>query len=374
MRHGPSPIGILAAGCVAVALPACDPQEGGAPGPSGAGASAFGEVFERASTIELQESGEDFIAMMHEVSVSPSGDTLAFLDPMMHRLRLHDRDGVTLATRGGPDPGDGPGEFNTPLALEWDASGALWVSEQANPRMTRLRSNLSLDTIVTFPDGQIITGMHRARDGRILLRVRSREIVAFDTDSLTVAPFKDPHPRAFEPYWVQYGGQVADASESWIASAFSMEYPIEVHRSSSGSVARVIEEPPPSWRQARVPAVGEFAIGPGAGTGSNPVEWRRSFTRIAGLHLLGENCLLAVHEVPDLTEHAMLQIDFLADLHHLPSGRLLMQDQELPGRLMGGDRSSLMFLVRAPPEPWTLEAWTLGGAAAAECQARGAQG
>lgn len=325
----------------------------------------FDSIFTLSETIRFDEGENQFIARLHEVVFSPTGDTVAVLDPMMHRVRLHDRSGKLLAWRGGPDRGDGPGEFNVPMSIEWDGLGGLWVSEQLNPRITRLTGGLEVDTLVTFSEGIIVNQIDRITDGRLLFRMPGRpdgfQLVIYDVLAGTLEAFKEPHARAREPYWVQFGGETPSASEAFIVSAFSMEYPIQVFTPDGELVDDSLGSEPGSWRQASLPGRGAFAIGPGGGVRSNPGEWRRSFTRVAHTKVIGASCLLVVHEVPDPDEPTMLIIDHRADLYHIPSRRKLAEDMELPGSLVGATGSSLAFLVDMAPAPWTIELWTLDG-------------
>lgn len=325
-------------------------------------AANFSDLFTQSRIVEFEEPPEHTIGRFWNLRPSVSGDTVAVLDPMNHQVRLHSRTGELLALRGGPRGGNGPGEFNVPLAASWDEHGYLWVSEQINPRVTRLRPDLSLDTVVTFSAEERTKLTAMDRTGRLLLgrvapAVNGRELELRDATGRLVNRFHSPHPRATAPYWVQFGQPVIAASDIHVAVGFSMEYPLKLYSSSGELLSDQFGKPPSSWRQATVPEYGQFAMGSGA----NPLEWRSSFSRIHAMGFVGQDCLIVVHEIPNAGAESRLLPVFRADLYSVSSQMKLLEDVKLPGEFLYARGDEVFFLTAIPPDPWTVEVWSPRG-------------
>lgn len=321
----------------------------------------FNQAFELLETIELEEPDGKLIGRLHDLRVDPTGEWIAVLDPMAHRVRLHSRRGGFLAARGGPGRGDGPGEFNVPWSISWDSEGFLWVGEQLNARITRLSGELDLDSVIAFEEG--IRGQTIGHVGEhLLIQVRGRpdglQLDLLDMGGRHVDSFHEPHPRSTAPYWIQFGGPVTAASDSIVAVGFAMEYPIRLYTRAGELIRDDFGHPPPSWRQASVVEAGAFAIGGSAPGTQNPMEWRNSFTRIHALGFAGDSCLIVVHEIPDLVDGPS-RATFPADVYDWTTGEKLLEDVGLPGGWLNA-RENAFFLVAQPPDPWTVEVWGPG--------------
>lgn len=318
------------------------------------------DVFERTESIVLEEPGLNIIGRLYAVRPSASGDTLLILDPMSHRVRLHGRDGSFIRSRGGPHGGDGPGEFRTPWTVAWDESGHIWVADQFNPRLTLLTPDLQLDTTFAVDPARLVRNIHRI-GSRLLFQVRTEsggpQLDLMEPDGSLARSFHPPHPRAQEPYWIQFSLSVTAVSDSLVAVAFPMEYPLHIYSAAGVLLSDDFGHPPPSWRQAELLEAGAFAIGGSGSPQGSPMAWRRSFTRVHSLGFASDVCLMVVHEIPDREERALLRFDFLADVYDIRTGRKVLEDVEMPGTLIHASTDGMFFLVRSPPDPWEIEVW-----------------
>lgn len=354
------PTGIVASAALA-ALTAC----AGDGGDATTAEPVFEDYFTHTELVELEEPGDSVLGRLTSPSPSLTGDTLLVLDPMTHQVRLHARrSGELLALRGSGRPGDGPGEFRVPFHGEWDHEGRIWITEQSNLRLTILSPDLSVDTVIPL-DASVGRSPSRLRSSQenMLWRSRSRaEDLALEIrggDGERRGAFHPVHPNAHSPYWIQYGGTRFDASDSLVVAVFSMEYPLTLYFYGPGGERRREElgSPPPSWRQATLPERGEFAVG----SGNDPMAWRMSFTRIHDVGIIGRDCILVVHEVPDPTSELGMRPRYLADLYRLSTSTKLLEDTQLPGRFLTSSGDQVLFQTAAPPSPWTISIWKSNG-------------
>ena len=147
------------------------------------------------------------------------------------------------------------------------------------------------------------------------------------------------------PYWTGRMRQIGAIGGDWIFVATNWVYPIFVY-SSEGLLVDSVGQPPPSWQQARRPAVGEFPP-------SRRTEWRdylRDITVISALAVMSDSVLVVTHGRIEPEEGT-----YRTDRYRYPttnadiylSGRLLAVDLPAPGDLVAYSNTSLFFLQRS---------------------------
>ena len=147
------------------------------------------------------------------------------------------------------------------------------------------------------------------------------------------------------PYWTGRMRQIGAIGGDWIFVATNWVYPIFVY-SSEGLLVDSVGQPPPSWQQARRPAVGEFPP-------SRRTEWRdylRDITVISALAVMSDSVLVVTHgriEPDEETNRAALDRHTTTHADIYLSGRLLAVDLPAPGELVAYSNTSLFFLERA---------------------------
>jgi hypothetical protein len=139
------------------------------------------------------------------------------------------------------------------------------------------------------------------------------------------------------PYWASIFRRVAATGGGLTFVALSGVYPIHVH-DLDGMVLDSLTSPPPSWQQARAPAVGEFH--------DRDVAWReylRSFTVIAALAVIQDSVLAVSHGrfLGDVARPYRIK-STAVDLY--AGGRRIAVDLPSPGDLVAYSTTSLFFL------------------------------
>lgn len=131
----------------------------------------------------------------------------------------------------------------------------------------------------------------------------------------------------------------------------NMVYPIRRY-SRRLELIDSVGSPPPSWRQARRPALGEVAIGADGTYRKSPQEWLRSFTVIDRLVVVGGDWLVVTHR-DEINEYRRDDI-IRADLYRIGSslGKTWV-DVGLPGPVLHGGECA-WTLVDGPPSPWAI--------------------
>ncbi len=147
------------------------------------------------------------------------------------------------------------------------------------------------------------------------------------------------------PYWNGTRRQVGAMGGDWIFVATNFVYPIFIYR-SDGLLVDSVGQPPPSWRQARRPALGEFPP-------SRRTEWHdylRGITVISALAVMSDSVLVVTHGriEPDEGTYSTDRYRYTtthADIYL--SGRVLAVDLPAPGDLVAYSNTSLFFLQRS---------------------------
>jgi len=144
------------------------------------------------------------------------------------------------------------------------------------------------------------------------------------------------------PYWTSIFRRVAATGGGRTFVALNLVYPIYVH-DLAGVLLDSLASPPPSWRQARAPAAGEFL--------DRDLDWReylRSFTVIAALAVIQDSVLVVSHGryLGDVTTPYRIKssaVDIYA------GGRKIAGDLPSPGELVAYTITSLFFLRERAP-------------------------
>ena len=151
------------------------------------------------------------------------------------------------------------------------------------------------------------------------------------------------------PYWTGRMRQVGAMGGERIFVATNWVYPIFIY-SSDGLLVESVGQPPPSWRQARRPALGEFPP-------SRRTEWHdylRAITVISALAVMSDSVLVVTHgriEPDEETNRAALDRHTTTHADVYLSGRLLAVDLPARGELAAYSNTSLFFLERAEGSP-----------------------
>lgn len=151
------------------------------------------------------------------------------------------------------------------------------------------------------------------------------------------------------PYWTGPMRQLGAIGGNRIFVATNLVYPIYIH-TSDGILVDSVGQPPPSWRQARRPEIGEFPP-------SRRAEWHdylRGITVISGLAVVSNSVLVVTHGriEPRRTEpdgRGYRTTTTHADIYR--SGLLIAVDLPAPGELVAYSNTSLFFLQRSDGSP-----------------------
>jgi hypothetical protein len=314
----------------------------------------FESVFHALGRIQLEEPDSAAISGIRSLAVAPGGELLV-LDRHSAQVRLYSREGRLLRSVG--RYGEGPGEFSSPLGAAYGVSGELFVVD-ASRRVTRLAPDLALDTTFLMADTEFSPQVARVGERLLLSRVETRiagnELTFYDRDGEWLGSFHPLDPRVYTvPYWNAWYRPFVAAGRDGIYVVSNMFYPIHRYTPDGEPVER-FGTPPASWVEASRPKPGEFA---GAGARQRYERWLRTFTSVSGLFLHRDSLLLVEHQRLDPSQMAYRQPSYRVDVY-APGGAKLLEDVALPGPILAaGDE--IYLLVDEPPNPWTIERYTL---------------
>lgn len=142
------------------------------------------------------------------------------------------------------------------------------------------------------------------------------------------------------PYWVSVAGLLGATNGDRIFVATNLVYPILVY-DNAGQLVDSVGRPPPSWRQARRPALGEFPP-------SRKREWHEylsSFTVFSGLAVVSDSVLVVTHGRLETEEGRPYRVVVGTTDIYLGRRRIAV-DLPSPGELVAYSRTSLFFLSR----------------------------
>ncbi len=151
------------------------------------------------------------------------------------------------------------------------------------------------------------------------------------------------------PYWTGQMRLVGAIGGGRIFVATNLVYPVFIY-SADGLLVDSIGQPPPSWRQARRPEMGEFPP-------SRRAEWHdylRGISVITALAVISDSVLVVTHGgiEPTRTEpdgSVYRTTTTHADIYL--SGRLVAVDLPTPGELVAYSNTSLFFLQGSDGSP-----------------------
>ncbi len=192
------------------------------------------------------------------VSVGPHGN-LFVLDFQSKRITVFDGSGSFLRRFGGP--GEGPGEFDYPVAMGWDSKGRLWVAGAFSYRYTVFDSLGGL--IKTVPRAVRIMGRRQYplwfdRNGHFVDEGPGGDVVHLlqvDTTGLvvdTLPPLKNPDrprpvilPPGVDKHLAEYlpslRWAIAPDGTVWLAESGSLQL---IQRTLAGDTLRIIGTDP----------------------------------------------------------------------------------------------------------------------------------
>lgn len=321
--------------------------------PEGRGHVRFLDLFDAVQTVRLEETAADPIIGVERVAVGPGG-VIVFPDRQAERVRLFDPDGTALGVVG--RPGGGPGELSGLADAFLDSGGRLYTSDAGNGRISRFDSDLRFDTAFAAPG--IFAFRLIGRDHELIVATHERggsRVWRLDEDGRRIAELTLPDSAAWSvPYW----GSVLDRDLTWFAGDLivtnSLLYPI--WRLRSGEEPDSLGRPPPSFREASRPVLGQFA-------GANQAEvqnWLRTFTQIDRVVPYRDSLLLVIHsEYGPVPGYPRASIQTGMDIYDRAGDRLYF-DIALPGRVLSGGEY-LLVLSGEPPVGWIITSyqWTL---------------
>lgn len=312
--------------------------------------ASFEEVFAEVERVELEEPDSALIADIQTLALGPGGQ-MAVPDRELDRVRVYGPGGDLLADLGGE--GAGPGELRGPGDAVFTRDGRLWVSDVGNGRLARFGPELAFERTFTVEDAyyagdleavgnRLLAFVARPTPGALALRV-------YDRDGEVVRTFHSRR-RAYRevPYWSAVLGHRLAVSENHLVAGGNLRYPL-VRYGPDGTLRDSVGRPPSSWKPAPEPDRGQFT---GPDRFRKFSRWRRTFTTIDRVALYRDSLLVVSHRSLDPDVLAYEEASYRADVYR-PDGTKLLEDVELPGRLLaGGDH--LHLLLSTAPGPWTI--------------------
>ena len=142
------------------------------------------------------------------------------------------------------------------------------------------------------------------------------------------------------PYWPSVFRRLGATNGDRIFVATNLVYPILVY-DNAGQLVDSVGRPPPSWQQARRPALGEFPP-------SRKREWHEylsSFTVLSGLAVVSDSVLVVTHG-RFWTEEGRPYRVVVGTIDVYLGSRRIAVDLPSPGELVAYSRTSLFFLSR----------------------------
>ena len=253
------------------------------------------------------------------------------LDRGRDEVRIHGRDGSLVRLVG--RRGEGPGEFRGPVEGLLDERGYLYITD-TSPRVTRLRPDLTFDTIFRVPAyaaGQIERigsnlAIHVAVEGE-----GSQNMLLASKDGEVLRTFHPAHPLLWSvPYWSSFFGHELAVASDRIFVADEFLYPLYMY-DSEANLVRTFGTPPRSWAEASRPEPGAFV---GVSGFQRLEEWLRSFTVIRHIGVYRDSVLVVTHarHVPEVS-YLYRTEEVGLDLYDL-EGNKLYEDLVPPGKVL----------------------------------------
>lgn len=316
------------------------------------------EVFEEVARLRLAGSAEQPIGGISGLAIHPAG-RIAVADRQSHRVYVFGADGELLAILGGP--GEGPGEFRSPLDVAFGRDGRLFVAEAGFPRITVFGPALALDTVLHLAQAQYAMDVAAMEEG-LLAYVnapgpRTPRLRLLGADGREIGRFHPSHPAYVEtPYWSAATRRVMAASDRWIVAGGNLLYPLARY-SSRGILLDSVGRAPSGWRQPPRPEPGAFA---GPDRFRKFEQWRRTFTTIQDVAIVQERYLVVSHRRLNPEILAYEDAQHFADVYDLEEGVKLWTGIDLPGPVLAGGES-LTILLDGPPGGWLIGRYVVSG-------------
>lgn len=312
---------------------------------------SFEDYFREVRRIVLPE--EPFpVSIVEMLAVSPEGERLAVPDRLAGEIHIYTRDGRHLQRLG--RSGQGPGEYQTLTEVGWAPDGRLFALDFVGGRLTRYRSDLSFDTLMTQQEFERAVSV-QFLSGKLLILSRAppstNRLVVASLDGEPLASFfRAPDNADQVPYWRSFYREVTTTTESGsIIVAATTTYPILL-LDARGNLIDSLSVVPAGWVPARRPDVGEFA----GARQSNVNDYLRSFTLITRLAMLSDSTLLVEHGRfdPAPRNRWLIRSEGLSVYR---GTRMVEPWIEAPGRVLGTYQDRLFLLTSDPATPpWTI--------------------
>ena len=329
---------------VALLFSACiDPQR-----PEIPTSPVFSEITIENRRIPLEDSEVALIGRLRGIAPLSNGNLL-IVDQMTQRVLEFDSMGTLIRWKG--RPGDGPGEFRSPLGVVALDDGRVIVVGPS--RVTRLSPDLEFEANLRIEGSALFSGIYTFPEAVVLGTQNHREDgFAFTfldpTSGDTENPFVRRHPALLSvPYWnALFRTDLAWFEERFVVS-HNMVYPVYLF-DRTGALVDSLPTPPPSWIEAPRPEPGQFAMAPPEVFEA----WQLGFTIMAGVFSVQDRWLVIAHRgFPAGFEDPEYTVDIYDS-----EFRKHYTDVVLPWRpILGGD--CLWVITQEPPSPWTLSCY-----------------
>lgn len=325
----------------------------------------------QAGTILLEGEGNPPLLGLADLAVDADGNLLV-LDGGTARVNKYDASGAFLASATGSD--------GAPVALK-QPSGTrprsvvigsddhLYVTgapqgsvafAPASPAaaVTRISPDLAVDTFFAVQGVYFLIELHAwdQKLAAVLMRPAGpgNEVAVFGYDGTPESSFHPRDPRMDSaPYWSGWFMTHAGVAGRELVAVNSL-YP--VHRYGfGGEDGGTFGGPSRSFRLPSEPELGAF----GGPEGRDDHDaWLKSFTTIAGIHVLSDSLAVVVLKDLNPDESAFAEANYRADVFDLESGQALGRDLPLPGKVVEADER-LYVAVRDPQQGWRVEVFDL---------------
>lgn len=328
-------------------------------------------VLVQAGTIPLEGDGNPPLLKLEDLAVDADGNLLV-LDGGTARVHKYDASGAYLASVTGSDGGvvalEQPGGAR-PHSVVVGSDEHLYVTgappgsvafDPASPTaaVTRISPDLAVDTFFIVQDVYLLGELHAwdQKLAAVLMRPAGpgNEVATFGYDGTPDLSFHPRDPRMDSlPYWSGWFTTQVGITGRELVAVNSL-YP--VHRyGSGGEEMGTFGGPSPSFRHPSQPE--RWAFG-GAEGRDNYDAWLKSFTTIAGIHVLSGSVAVVVLKDLNPDESAFAEASYRADVFDVESGQSLGRDLPLPGNVV--EASEMLYVaVRDPEQGWRVELFNL---------------
>jgi hypothetical protein len=164
-----------------------DPPATAAPTRSPLPSAEFADLFRRTDSIVLEQPVDYPIVVVSGLDVSPDG-TLAISDARDARIGVYSRAGKLLFSIG--RRGEGPGEFEYPLAPRFDEAGRIHVMDRGHSRISIFSNRGDLLRDFAAPTDMSIHDMELTRAGYIIGGLHGEGPVLMALDSMGVVQWE----------------------------------------------------------------------------------------------------------------------------------------------------------------------------------------